>query len=276
MSSLRNVATTVPVVEMFDSIQGEGVYLGQPASFVRLAGCDYDCAWCDTQRAHHSVTLNQHMTLNHIFTHLELTSERTFQHYPHPVILTGGNPLIHSTLAPLVESLRQVGWAQPMVETQGSIYQPWVRYCDHIVVAPKGPSSQLSSRHTSALDVYKFLQQLDTASQGRRFRPTVEMKFTVDTKLYDMHALIDAWWKHAACDDQIWRQVTYVTIQPVCSIDTDDTVLEATDVYHDLVTHTMRTLPEVITRCRQLWPHHPTIRVTPQAHKLVWGNATGV
>ena len=38
-----------PVMEYFYSIQGEGVYTGQPAFFIRLGGCDVGCVWCDVK-----------------------------------------------------------------------------------------------------------------------------------------------------------------------------------------------------------------------------------
>ena len=38
---------SLPVMEQFYTLQGEGVYTGCPAYFIRLAGCDVGCVWCD-------------------------------------------------------------------------------------------------------------------------------------------------------------------------------------------------------------------------------------
>ena len=40
-----------PVIEIFDSIQGEGAMMGIPVSFIRVAGCNLACPWCDTKES---------------------------------------------------------------------------------------------------------------------------------------------------------------------------------------------------------------------------------
>ena len=40
---------SLPVMEYFYSVQGEGVFVGQPSFFIRLGGCDIGCVWCDVK-----------------------------------------------------------------------------------------------------------------------------------------------------------------------------------------------------------------------------------
>ena len=49
MSALA--ALSLPVVETFHSLQGEGLHAGRSAFFIRLAGCDVGCPWCDTKHS---------------------------------------------------------------------------------------------------------------------------------------------------------------------------------------------------------------------------------
>ena len=54
-------AATLPVVETFHSLQGEGHHSGRSAFFIRLAGCNVGCPWCDTK---HSWPTTQHSSLS--------------------------------------------------------------------------------------------------------------------------------------------------------------------------------------------------------------------
>ena len=53
----------IPLMEQFYTLQGEGFHAGRPAVFIRLAGCDVGCVWCDVkeswdEKAHPLVSIN--------------------------------------------------------------------------------------------------------------------------------------------------------------------------------------------------------------------------
>lgn len=81
---------TYPVVEIFDSIQGEGTWMGRPVTFVRLSGCNLSCSWCDTE----------------IFARARLRADAiAAQCRDCDVVITGGEPTIHP-LSELISALR--------------------------------------------------------------------------------------------------------------------------------------------------------------------------
>ena len=77
-----------PVSEIFYSIQGEGYHAGKPAVFIRLAGCNLKCPWCDTD---HSKKFDMEA---------KKIALKTFNLFPAGcflfVIITGGEPTIHN------------------------------------------------------------------------------------------------------------------------------------------------------------------------------------
>lgn len=114
-----------PVMETFTSVQGEGVYTGVPSFFIRLAGCDVGCVWCDVKESwdkekHPLVSLN---------TLVEAAVGSGVQ----VVIVTGGEPTLHD-LAPLTEALRNVG-LRIHLETSGT--QKLTGLFDWITFSPK-------------------------------------------------------------------------------------------------------------------------------------------
>lgn len=113
-----------PIVEIFDSIQGEGSWLGRPVTFIRMGGCNLHCPWCDTD-----FSKFKDMSIVDICHHV---SNRD-------IVITGGEPLIHD-LVPLLQALRNAnGFAHSIaIETNGT--RPTVDIeglVQWIVVSPK-------------------------------------------------------------------------------------------------------------------------------------------
>ena len=75
------------VAEKFVSINGEGTKAGQPAVFIRLAGCNLRCSYCDTMWANSSDAPHEKMTETEIADYVKSTGITN-------VTLTGGEPLM--------------------------------------------------------------------------------------------------------------------------------------------------------------------------------------
>ena len=127
-----------PVVELFGPvIQGEGTQAGQQTMFVRFGGCDFRCDMCDSLHAVEPQAIQKHATYmeaEEIYTQLEDARTRTGVRW---VTFSGGNPCMHK-LDALVDLLLENNW-YINVETQGSIYQEWLRKCTTVTVSPKPP-----------------------------------------------------------------------------------------------------------------------------------------
>lgn len=103
------------VVELFDSLEGEGVRTGQPATFIRLAGCNLRCAYCDTVYAlfgEAEPCRYETMTSEEILAQVNPRFRR--------VTLTGGEPLAASGAAELCSLLAENGYAVN-IETNGAV-----------------------------------------------------------------------------------------------------------------------------------------------------------
>jgi len=107
-----------PVNEIFYSLQGEGFYTGRPAVFIRLAGCNLRCPWCDTNHR-----VNQLMSsmdiLNEVYSILSpLPREDKINVL---IILTGGEPTIHDFGNLLTQLSREFPGNERSIETNGRL-----------------------------------------------------------------------------------------------------------------------------------------------------------
>jgi organic radical activating enzyme len=115
------------LVEVFESLQGEGRNSGRRCVFVRFAGCNLDCPWCDTP---HEPRFE--MTAG------ELVAEIA-QYRARSVVLTGGEPTIAKGVEELVAALRERGYwiAVETNGTSGIDEAPWLAFVDYIACSPK-------------------------------------------------------------------------------------------------------------------------------------------
>lgn len=116
---------TLPVMESFYTLQGEGFHQGKAAYFIRLAGCDVGCVWCDVKD---SWDAGRHPRRSIT----ELVAEASV-HPGRIAVITGGEPLMHDCTA-LTEALHRAGFATH-IETSGA--WPLSGNWDWICLSPK-------------------------------------------------------------------------------------------------------------------------------------------
>ena len=109
---------------IFSSIQGEGRHTGRPATFIRFAGCNLNCPWCDTHR--HT---REMLTLFEIMARVRQLKNRS-------VIVTGGEPTIVIGLKEVLQALKAEGYWLAL-ETNGARNIPELELFDYIAVSPK-------------------------------------------------------------------------------------------------------------------------------------------
>ncbi len=116
----------LPVHEQFVSLQGEGRLVGTPSTFIRVAGCNLRCLWCDSPHT----SWDPQSEATSLDDLVEICAEG-----PRHVVLTGGEPLLFPSMASLSHRLRDRGH-HVTVETAGTV---WLEdlVCDLASISPK-------------------------------------------------------------------------------------------------------------------------------------------
>ena len=114
----------LPVMESFNTIQGEGFHKGSAAYFIRLAGCDVGCHWCDVKD---SWDYNKHQLIKISDLVCNIKSNSKI------VVITGGEPLMWN-LGPLTNILKKNNFLCHL-ETSGA--HPLSGIWDWICLSPK-------------------------------------------------------------------------------------------------------------------------------------------
>jgi len=151
----------VKVSEIFYSIEGEGIEIGRPEIFIRLAGCNLRCTWCDTKYA---LKNGNEMSIDKIIEEV--------RNYPcRNISITGGEPLLQKEeLLELTNQLKTLGyWTQ--INTNGTFFDEKIfKLVDLISMDCKCPSSRMRSD----FQILKRTKEL--------FNPKTQFKFIISNK----------------------------------------------------------------------------------------------
>jgi 7-carboxy-7-deazaguanine synthase len=133
------------VCEIFTSIQGESSYAGVPCIFVRMAGCNLRCSYCDTQYAYAE---GSERSEEDVLREIDRAGIRLVE-------ITGGEPLLQREVYPLMEKLAETG-CKILVETNGSVNIKGIDGRVVVILDMKTPGSGMSGKmDLSNLDILK-------------------------------------------------------------------------------------------------------------------------
>jgi 7-carboxy-7-deazaguanine synthase len=122
----------VHLIELYKSVQGESSFAGLPCIFVRFAGCNLRCAWCDSE---YTFTGGKPFTEDEVVAQIEALAPCKL------VEFTGGEPMLHAReLIPLMNRLLVQGY-ELMIETSGERPLADVPKAVHKIVDVKCPGA---------------------------------------------------------------------------------------------------------------------------------------
>lgn len=238
----------IPVLEIFGpTIQGEGMVIGQKTMFVRTAGCDYRCRWCDSAFTWDGSARDEirQMTPEEIWQELYKLGGDRFSH----VTISGGNPALLESVGPLVGLLREKG-IRTAVETQGSRWQEWLAQIDDVTISPKPPSSGMETDWEVLDSIIRRLA--DYGHTGTSLKVVVfdEADFAYAKHVHQRYPDLPFYLQPGNAD--------------LACADTQELRTKLLESFAWLIEQAMAA------------PEMNDAKVLPQLHALVWGNKRGV
>lgn len=224
-------------------IQGEGPVIGRPTIFVRLGGCDFRCAWCDTD---HAVLPKYRDTWTPTAPDDLVAQVKELAPPPMLITFSGGNPAIQP-LGAVIEGLHAAGY-ETAIETQGTVGPSWLHKVGVCVVSPKPPSAK------QGFEPRLFEQFMEMTGD------TTACKI-VCADLDDLRWALSVWedFGHLFSDPRLYLQPMNRQFAPGVAIDRDDMLAS----YKALADAAIKlNLAHVV--------------VLPQLHALAWGGGPGV
>jgi len=227
----------VKIVEVFYSVQGEGMLTGTPSAFVRTSGCNLRCTWCDTPYASWSPE-GVEMSVAEVLADVR-------RHPCTHVVVTGGEPMIQPAIVELTNALHDSG-LHITIETAGTAWAPVA--CDLMSISPKLANSTPVDREGG---------RWAAMHERLRHQPDVLRRLMAEYP-YQLKFVI------AAPKDM--EEVERLIVE-VCA-DRSRVVLMPEGIDAETLTERGRWLVEI---CKERG-----YRFSPRLHVMLWGNRRGV
>lgn len=227
------------------TIQGEGKLIGQKTMFVRTAGCDYKCNWCDSAFTWDGSEKATLMTAREIVDTLFKVGGDRFRN----VTISGGNPALYAdSMKDLIKTMHEHQLAISL-ETQGTIWQDWLLDVDDVTISPKPPSSEMQTDMERLDEIIHKLAKNQT-------------HFSIKIVVFDEADLAFA--KNIFDRYRTYTKELYLSVgnpEPRSEEDVRDVLLEKLHQLFDWVIAD---------------PAFNDVKPLPQLHTLVWNNKRGV
>jgi len=250
MLNILQMNNKLKVAELFISIQGEGLDIGLPCTFVRFNGCNLRCVWCDTPYTSLKPGPFEEYNTDTLLT--EILNQHT-----QGVCITGGEPLIQpkTELVTLITALKKENKFID-IQTNGVLYWPELAsLVSRFSVSPKFPSSQMNKLPSLKPEILK--KYVDQHHDHKN----VLLKFIVEDKdsIEDAFSVIDA--TPGIADYQV-----PVIFQPQIDL------VACLDVEKQRLLIKQLIESEIFIAANRQKYQHLNFRIIPQIHKILWGD----
>ncbi|OUJ18656.1 Organic radical activating enzyme [Methanonatronarchaeum thermophilum] len=190
----------VRVNNIFESIQGEGRYIGTPSLFIRTSGCNLTCSWCDT-----NIKIKKELTVEELTQVIKDSTKNT-------VVWTGGEPTLQNK--PISEVIDKIDRNNHLETNATNIENSFLEKFDYIAFSPKEKvdaekihGSKLDTEYdvkvvtdlnevgTNLIEYASILMPLTTGNQERDMKCKKRVwKYCIEKDIqYSPRAHIDVW-----------------------------------------------------------------------------------
>jgi 7-carboxy-7-deazaguanine synthase len=240
------------VIEVFRSIQGEGIELGLPTIFIRFSGCNLHCTWCDTTYASREGNKFEELTVEQLIEKVESFAPTA------GVTFTGGEPLIQDSeeMDKLIYELKGRGY-KINIETNGVLFPSlrMVNSVDRFSISPK----LASSGNRNGIVIETLQKYLKTQPKA------MFLKFVIgDEADFDQMLTI-----LANIGDKEELKDIPIVVQPNVNYKTAESIEEQSKGFRELLD--ILLMGGYSSQVRDYG-----IRIIPQFHKYIWANKRAV
>ncbi len=224
------------VMEIYRSVQGEGILSGVPTTFVRFFACNLRCSWCDTK---YSWSVHDGGTWENLAP--EIVAGRVREQHARHIVLTGGEPTLQKELPALAHLLKEDGH-HLTVETNATIF----------------PADSVP-----LIDLWSLSPKLQSAGESYLRYPILE-RF-LKTLRPDQQQ-----WKFVVRDEEDEQQLRRLLIRYPEFAEQKLPIILQPEGDHATLDYPS-ALEQLIERVRDPFWDDYFVRVLPQMHVIIWG-----